>query len=133
MVTLTHETEERYNAVCAAAYLRINRLSQNKHYIDLTGIDPELKSHKMVVSLAKAYGGIVSKKVRLDMKRTNIKSFNAGLDKDCCFLRLPFTARKGAIAANEIVEAMREVAAKVSPNSPISLDEIYDAFWEENK
>lgn len=133
MVTLTHEIEENYNTVCAAAYLRINRLSQGKHYVDLTGIDPELKSHQMVISLAKAYGGIVSKKVRLDMKRADIKSINIGLDKDCCYLRLPFTARKGAIHINEVVEAMREVAAKVSPNSLISLDEIYDAFWEENE
>lgn len=129
---VSKELEEQYNGVCVGAYLRLHRLCQSRATVDLTDIDLNLKSHRVVLAIAKAYGGIVSKKVRVDMKRDDLKQINSRLDKDCWYQRLPFTARKGAISIHEIVEVMRTVAAKLSPNNPVSIDDIYDEFFGGN-
>lgn len=126
---ITKETEERYNEICVAAYLRLNRLTKGTSFVDLTGIDVEQKSHRMVVSIAKAYAGITSKKVRLDMKNSDLKLVNSVLDKDCRYLRLPMGARKKAIKISEIIEAMEEVSTKLTPDNPDTLDAIYDEFF----
>lgn len=120
--------QQKLDTVCAAAYLRLNRLSKDKATIDVVCTNFDSAATKTVLAISKAFGGIMNKKVRTNLTRLQLKQLNKGIDNDCCYLRLPLTARKGAIDAYEIALAMNEVAFRIG-FIDFSFEELYNEFF----
>lgn len=123
--------QNKFDEIVGVAYVNIFSISKNSDTINIAPFDRNNKEHLFVLNVAKGVGGIVQKKIAVDLSKFELWKLNRNIkEKECRYIQIQ-EGREGVVDPNELVNFMRAWATQVMDEGiDFDFGRIYDAFYK---